>query len=208
MTGTGQPAIVAATANPAKLEELRLALARTGLELTLTARPADLGDVVEDADSLAGNARLKAEAVRAHTGETAMADDTGLFVDVLGGRPGVHSARFAGPDATDADNVALLLAEMDRAGRPNRAARFRTVLVVATADGRELVVEGVTEGTIAHTARGTNGFGYDPVFVPAGGGGATYAELPAAEKDRIGHRGRAVRALAGQLGAFLDGGGN
>jgi XTP/dITP diphosphohydrolase len=206
VAGTDQPEIVAATANPAKLEELRLALTRTGLAPTLAARPADLGDVVEDADTLVGNARLKAEAVRAHTGATAMADDTGLFVDVLGGRPGVHSARFAGPDATDADNVALLLAEMDRAGCPNRAARFRTVLVVAAADGRELVVEGVTEGNIADAARGTNGFGYDPVFMPAGGGGATYAELPASEKDRIGHRGRAVRALARQLGAFLDDG--
>lgn len=207
MTGVDQPQIVAATANAAKLEELRLALASTGLSFRLAARPADLGEVVEDADSLVGNARLKAEAVRSHTRATAMADDTGLFVDVLGGRPGVHSARFAGPDATDADNVALLLAEMARAGRPNRAARFRTVLVVAAADGRELVVEGVTEGTIADAARGTNGFGYDPVFMPAGGGGATYAELSAAEKDRIGHRGRAVRALAEQLGGFLDDGG-
>lgn len=197
--------IVAATANPAKLAELRLALGGTGLDVEILPRPDDLDDVDEHADTLVDNARLKARAVRDHTGRTALADDTGLFVDALDGAPGVRSARWAGPDATDADNVERLLAELAGVEPVRRTARFRTVLVVATADGRELVVEGVTEGIVTTGARGSGGFGYDPVFVPDGGGGSTYAEMGADEKARIGHRGRAVRELAARLGSFLSG---
>lgn len=197
--------IVAATANAAKLRELEVALAATGLDVAFAPRPADLGEVVENAPTLVGNARLKAEAVRDHTGRVALADDTGLFVDALGGAPGVHSARYAGADATDADNVVLLLDELAGVAGADRTARFRTVLVVSAPDGRELVVEGVTEGDIATEARGGGGFGYDPVFVPAGGGGATYAEMTPEDKDRVGHRGRAVRALAERLADFLGG---
>jgi XTP/dITP diphosphohydrolase len=111
----------------------------------------------------------------------------------------VWSARYAGEDATYADNVEKLVSEMAKAMRNARTARFRTVLVLAGADGSELTVDGVAEGVIADAPRGTEGFGYDPVFVPAGGGGRTFAEMTLAEKQRLSHRGRALRALAVRL---------
>ena len=153
----------------------------------------------ETGDTLLANARLKALALCAATGLAALADDTGLEVDALGGAPGVFSARYAGPDATYADNVDHLLTVMASVRRNARTARFRTVVVLARPDGSEAVAEGVVEGVIADAARGTSGFGYDPVFVPAGGGGRTFAEITLAEKQAISHRGRALRAMARQL---------
>ncbi|MCP4228137.1 MAG: hypothetical protein GY773_32715, partial [Actinomycetia bacterium] len=143
----------------------------------LQPRPSDLADVVEDAPDFEGNARLKAVAVCEATGAAAVSDDTGLEVDALGGAPGVLSARFAGADATVADNTRRLLTELDRVGAispANRTARFRTVVMVVWPDGSELVVEGVAEGRIATEPRGEGGFGYDPLFVPFDGDGVVW----------------------------------
>jgi XTP/dITP diphosphohydrolase len=189
--------VVLATANPDKARELADALA--GLELELVPRPAAVPDIEETGTTLLENARLKARALVAATGLAALADDTGLEVDALGGAPGVYSARYAGKGATYADNVVKLIDEMDAARRNARTARFRTVLVLAETDGTEIVVDGVAEGVIADAPRGDGGFGYDPVFVPAGGGGRTFAEMTRAEKHAVSHRGRALRALAARL---------
>jgi XTP/dITP diphosphohydrolase len=189
--------IVVATANPDKAREIVDALA--DLDIELIPRPASVPDVDETGTTLLDNARLKAEALRTATGHDALADDTGLEVDALGGAPGVWSARYAGEGATYADNVDKLVAEMAAARRNARTARFRTVLVLAGADGSELAVDGVAEGVIADAPRGTEGFGYDPVFVPAGGRGRTFAEMTLAEKQALSHRGRALRALAARL---------
>ncbi len=190
------PVVVCASANPHKVAEMSELL--TGV-VDLRPRPADVPDVVEDADTLVGNAQLKAAAICAATGLPAVADDTGLEVDALDGRPGVHSARFAGPGSVDADNRALLLRSL--AGGTDRSARFRTVAVVRWPDGREVVAEGVCEGAIADAERGERGFGYDSLFVPAEGDGRTFAEMTAAEKHAISHRGRAFRELATTLSA-------
>ena len=187
--------IVLATANPDKATELAALLE----DFEVLPRPTDLADVEETADTLEGNARLKAAAVMEATGELAVADDTGLEVDALGGRPGVWAARYAGPGATYADNVAKLLAELEGVPTPARAARFRTVAVALFDDGREIVADGVVEGTIAHVPRGVGGFGYDSVFVPDGGDGRTFAEMTPDEKAAVSHRGRALRALAARL---------
>jgi len=187
--------VVLATANPHKAAEIAPLLS----DFEVASRPPELADVDETADTLEGNARLKAEAVAAFTGELAVADDTGLEVEALNGRPGVWSARYAGEDATYADNVAKLLAELDGVDLAGRRARFRTVVVARSPDGREIVAEGAVDGHIAVAARGDSGFGYDSVFVPDDGDGRTFAEMTTAEKGAISHRGRALRALAGPL---------
>ncbi|HEX3621818.1 MAG TPA: RdgB/HAM1 family non-canonical purine NTP pyrophosphatase [Acidimicrobiales bacterium] len=192
--------LVLATANPDKLRELAALLED---EFDVAPRPADMGEVDETADTLEGNARLKAEAVVAATGEAALADDTGLEVDALGGRPGVYAARYAGPGATYADNVAKLLDELDGVPHQGRTARFRTVVVALFPHGGEIVAEGWVDGHIAEAARGTNGFGYDPVFVPDGGDGRTFAEMTTAEKGGVSHRGRALRALKAELAGLF-----
>ena len=185
--------LVCASANPHKVAEMEELLAGV---VDLWPRPAGLPDVVEDADTLEGNARLKAAAVAAATQRGAVADDTGLEVDALDGAPGVRSRRFAGEHATDADNRALLLARLAAVPEAERTARFRTVVMVCLPDGAEIVTEGVCEGTIAGAERGDRGFGYDPLFVPSDGDGRTFAEMTADEKHAISHRGRAMRALA------------
>ncbi len=187
--------VVLATANPHKAAEIAPLLS----DFEVVPRPTELADIDETADTLEGNARLKAEAVAEFTGELAVADDTGLEVDALGGRPGVWSARYAGEDATYSDNVAKLLAELDGVGPARRGARFRTVVVARAPDGREIVAEGTVDGHIAIAARGDSGFGYDSIFVPDHGDGRTFAEMTTAEKGAISHRGRALRALAGPL---------
>jgi len=187
--------LVLATANKDKAREIVDTL--SGFELI--PRPDDVPDVDETADTLEGNARLKAEALCKATGRPAVADDTGLEVEALDGRPGVYSARFAGPDATYADNVTKLLRDLTGVPPQRRRARFRTVALVSFPDGSEVVAEGAMDGTIATEARGTNGFGYDPVFVPGEGDGRTFAEMTLAEKQEVSHRGRAFRALAEKL---------
>jgi XTP/dITP diphosphohydrolase len=197
---TELPRLVCASANPDKVAEIALVL--DGL-VELVPRPADLPDVVEDAPDLEGNARLKAVAVCAATGAAAVSDDTGLEVDALGGAPGVLSARYAGDSASYQDNIDKLLAELERVGATTpeaRTARFRTVVMVVRPDGSEVVAEGCVEGAIAAASHGDGGFGYDPVFVPTGAGGRSFAEM-GDEKHEISHRGRALRVLAAALSA-------
>ena len=184
--------LVCASANPDKVAEMAEVLAGHAV---LLPRPAGLGEVVEDADDLLGNAMLKAVAVCEFAGAAALADDTGLEVDALGGEPGVRSARYAGPDASYAQNVARLLAELRDVPPSQRTARFRTVAVVQCPDGTGLTAEGVVDGVITTEPRGTGGFGYDSVFVPAEGDGRTFSEMGPAAKHAISHRGRALRAL-------------
>lgn len=190
--------LVVASANPDKVAEIAAIL---GDVVELVPRPADLADVVEDGDTLEANARLKAVAVATHAGAAAVADDTGLEIDALDGAPGVHSARFAGDDATYEDNVRKLLAELDGVPPERRTARFRTVAMVRTPDGGEVVGIGAVEGRIIDEPRGAGGFGYDPVFAPIEGDGRTFAEMSDDEKHEISHRGRAFRALAAALAA-------
>ena len=186
--------LVCASANPGKVAEIARLVPDW---VVLVPRPDDVGDVDETAPTLEGNAIIKAVEIANHTGEWALADDTGLIVDALGGEPGVRSARFAGDDATDADNRALLRARM--AGTAQRNARFRTVLALVHASGEMHVVSGECEGTIIDGERGTNGFGYDSMFVPSDGDGRTFAEMSPHEKDAVSHRARAL----GQLPALL-----
>ena len=190
--------IVLASANPDKAHEIRAII---GDAVELEPRPAHVPDVVEDGATLVDNARLKAVALCDATGLPALADDTGLEVDALGGAPGVWAARYAGEHASYNDNVAKLLGELDDVADAQRTARFRTVAMVRFPDGSELIGDGVVEGRIAREIRGDNGFGYDPVFVPIEGDGRSFAEMDAAEKHAISHRGRALRALAVQLNA-------
>jgi XTP/dITP diphosphohydrolase len=186
--------VVCASANPHKVAEM---VDLMGGIVEMVPRPNDVPDVVEDADTLVGNARLKAHAIMVATQMPALADDTGLFVDALDGEPGVHTARYAGSSATDADNRSKLLREL--AGK-SRDARFVTVALLCFPDGREIVAEGVCEGTIAESERGERGFGYDPLFIARDGDGRTFAEMTIEEKHVLSHRGRAFRALAAQLG--------
>lgn len=189
-----------ATKNKHKLEEMRHALADTGLELRSAFDIADLPEIEEDVDTLEGNALKKARETYRLTGLMSVADDTGLEVAALGGRPGVWSARYAGHGASYAQNVDKLLAEMAAYPDPaQRKARFRTVIAVAGPSG-EWIVEGECAGEILSERRGDGGFGYDPVFLPEGYG-RSFAEMTLDEKNEVSHRGRALRAFVGKLSA-------
>lgn len=183
---------VLASANPDKVAEIEAILSPAGI--ALVPRPADVPEVEETGETLLDNARLKAVALVEATGLPAVADDTGLAVDALDGAPGVRSSRYAGPTATYSDNVDKLLRSLDGVPDARRTARFETVALARFPDGSEVVATGAVEGRISARPRGDGGFGYDPVFVPAGWD-RTMAELSAEEKDRISHRGRAFRAL-------------
>lgn len=194
---------VLASANPDKVREIAAIL---GPDFVLEPRPTEVPEVVEDGETLEENARLKAVAISNATGLPALADDTGFEVEALGGQPGVRAARFAGEDASYADNVARVLVELERVGAvmaAQRRARFRTVALAHFPDGREVVCEGTIEGTVALAPRGTGTFGYDPVFIPDDADGSagerTFAEMTADEKHSVSHRGRAFRALAARL---------
>ncbi len=156
-------------------------------------------DVEETGATLEANARIKAVGLAGAYGIDAIADDTGLEVDALGGAPGVRSARYSGEDANPARNVEKLLHELAGVEPARRAARFVTVALARFTAGDELVVRGEVEGTITVSPRGTSGFGYDPVFQPREGDGRTFAEMSAEEKHALSHRGRAFRALAAAL---------
>jgi XTP/dITP diphosphohydrolase len=182
--------LVCASANPDKVIEIAAIL--DGV-VDLLPRPPGVPDVVEDADTLIGNARLKAAAICAAADLPAVSDDTGLFVEALGGAPGVYAARFAGPDATYADNRSKLLHALE--GSDNRRASFVSAVVVRWPDGREIAVEGVCRGTIADRELGDRGFGYDPIFVPDDGDGRSFSEMSDIEKNKISHRARALHAL-------------
>ena len=182
--------LVCASANPDKVLEIAAIL--DGV-VELLPRPAEVPDVVEDADTLIGNARLKAAAICTAAGLPAVSDDTGLFVDAIGGAPGIYAARFAGEDATYADNRAKLLHELR--DTENRSARFVSAVMVVWPDGRELAVEGVCPGTIATSELGDRGFGYDAVFIPDDGDGRSFAQMSDDEKNQVSHRARAFHAL-------------
>jgi XTP/dITP diphosphohydrolase len=185
---------VLATANPHKVLEMRAVMKPLGIELL--DRPADVDEVDETGDTLEANALSKARALVMATQCAAIADDTGLFVDALDGRPGVRSARYAGEAASYDDNVAKLLDELE--GVETRGARFVTVIAVAYPDGTSFCVEGELKGTIARSRAGDQGFGYDPVFVPEDGG-RTLAELTPQQKNATSHRARALRELSEEL---------
>ena len=185
--------LIVASRNPDKIAELRHALAGLDLEVRSAADYPAVPEVEENGQTLAENALLKARAVFRATGSLSLADDTGLEVDALGGAPGVHSGRYAGPEQSYARNLAKLLDRMAGVPADRRGARFRTVAAIVFPDGREELVEGVCEGRILEAPRGAGGFGYDPIFlVPEIG--MTFAELTLEQKDRLSHRGRAMRA--------------
>ncbi len=185
--------VVVASKNPHKIAEVEAVLEKMVPPWEIV-RGLVWPDVEETEPTLEGNAALKAVAVAESTGLPAVADDTGLEVDALGGRPGVFSARFAGPEATYDENVDRLLAELEDAD--DRAARFRTAVAFVVPGSGPLVVEGTVEGTITTERRGTGGFGYDPVFAV---GGRTYAEMSDDEKNQTSHRARALQALVAAL---------
>ncbi len=198
--------IVVATRNEGKLRELDALLRPLGHEPISLADAGVRGEVVEDAPTFRGNAEKKARAAMAATGLTALADDSGLEVDALGGAPGVHSARFAGPgrDHDDAANNERLLRELADVPTDLRSARFRCALCWLEPGGRRLLVEGACEGRIAAAPRGRGGFGYDPLFLVEDGGHEgtrTMAELSMLEKNVVSHRARALAALVAALRA-------
>lgn len=196
--------IVLATRNNGKIEEIKTILQDSNLkgavEITSLLDYPDIPEIIEDGKTFAENARKKAIAVARYTGLTAIADDSGLEVEALGGAPGVWSARFAGEGATDADNIRKLLGLLNRIPDEKRGARFVCVIALATPEGQMSLVEGECRGMITNDARGTSGFGYDPVFlVPSYG--KTFAELGAGVKNKISHRAIAL----GKLFSLLEG---
>jgi XTP/dITP diphosphohydrolase len=196
MTNTSK--VVLATRNPHKLSEMQAVLADAAIELHSAFDFAELQEVVEDGDTFEANALKKARYTHQMTGLPSLADDTGLEVEALGGAPGVYSARYAGEDATYAQNVERLLFDLDRHERRqfqtvSRRAQFRTVIAYVS-DMEELVFEGICVGQITRDIRGEGGFGYDPVFMPLGYQ-ITFAEMDSHVKNKISHRGKAIREL-------------
>ncbi len=193
--------IVVATRNRKKVDEIARMLDGTGIKLLTLDEAGECPEVVEDAPDFRGNALKKAREISSCTQRAALADDSGLVVDALGGSPGVFSARYAGPEATDLDNYSKLLRELEGVPTGKRGARFVCCLALVLPDGEEFVFDGVCEGVIAEKKMGQSGFGYDPVFIPEGHE-RSFAEMSPQEKDSMSHRGRAIRAFAEFL---LDG---
>ena len=192
-----------ATTNANKAREIREILATAGLDVELLDRPDSAAEVEETEATLLGNARLKAASLVRETGMAAIAEDTGIEVEALGGAPGVRSARFAGEPPDEQANVDKVLAELaGRHGPEQRRARFVTVAVAMWPDGTEVSAEGVVDGWIAEQRRGNGGFGYDPVFIPLELDGRTFGEIAEESPDAkhaLSHRGRAFRALGEKL---------
>ncbi len=188
--------LVFATSNPGKLVELQGLLGQQLIVQSLKDFPA-IGGIPETADTFEGNAELKARAVATATGRWALADDSGLAVDALDGRPGVYSARYA---PTDAERIAKLLVELE--GVQQRTARFVCVLCLCSPTGEVTFARGTCEGSIGHTPKGSHGFGYDPIFLLPDG--QTLAELTSAQKSGLSHRGQAFRALLPTLQALAQ----
>ncbi|MBI4374304.1 MAG: XTP/dITP diphosphatase [Deltaproteobacteria bacterium] len=186
--------LVIATRNRGKFEEISQSLSGIHLDLIPLWEFSDIPQVAEDQPTFRGNAIKKAREICRQTGLPALADDSGLVVDALGGRPGVFSARFAGENASDEENLKKLLKELEKVPLEKRSARFTCVLALKFPDGREFIVEEACQGRIALEPRGEGGFGYDPVFLLPGLG-KTMAEISPSEKNQISHRGRALRKM-------------
>ena len=199
--------VVLATRNAHKLDELRRILAAHGLDIDLrsVADFANAPEVPETESTFAGNALLKARAICAATGLPAVADDSGLCVDALNGMPGILSARWAGGHGDDAANLRLVLDQLSDTPDTRRGAAFVCAAAVVLPDGTERAVEGSVDGSIIREPRGDGGFGYDPIFVPTGYA-LTFAQIPAAEKDAMSHRGRALQQVAPVLRDLLAAG--
>jgi XTP/dITP diphosphohydrolase len=195
--------IVFATGNEGKVREVREMLDGMGIELVSLSDYAHVPEIVEDGKSFLENALKKAKIISEFTGETVLADDSGLQVDTLGGEPGIYSARYAGESATDEENNAALLTKLKNISQEKRTAFFCCVLVLYRADGRYDYFEGKWNGQIIEERRGNNGFGYDPIFfVPELK--KTAAELPAEIKNKVSHRGQAFAKLKKALGGKLN----
>jgi XTP/dITP diphosphohydrolase len=203
MTDAG---FVLATRNQKKLAELCRILAASRVDVSVTglSEYPDMPEVAETGATFTENALLKARAVVAHTGRPAVAEDSGLCVDALNGMPGVLSARWAGTHGDDDANLRLVLAQLADVPPGRRGAHFACVAALVLPSGRDHVTEGTVSGRIIGAPRGTNGFGYDPIFVPASSE-LTTAEMSPEAKDAISHRGRALRALAPVVAALLGG---
>ena len=193
--------LVLATRNPGKISEIKALL--PGVRVAPAASFTGCPEPEETGRTFEENALIKARAVSLYTGKTALADDSGLEVDALDGAPGVHSARYAGRDPTDQDNIRRLLGALDGISDAERTARFRCVMAVVVPDGRTWTVEGACEGRILQAPRGDAGFGYDPLFVPEGYEN-TFAELDAGVKNRISHRALALQRIADVLKSLAD----
>jgi XTP/dITP diphosphohydrolase len=199
------PRIAIASRNPHKLREIERICADWPVAwLTIVNHDGPWPDVQEPFDTYLDNALVKARSVASALGEPALADDSGIEVDALGGKPGPRSARFAGEDATDEQNLQAMMQALAGIPESGRSARYRCVAAVVWPDGRAIHADGICEGALVGKRRGTGGFGYDPIFVPAGWE-ETMAELQPEQKDRIGHRGRAMRALRHLLSESSEG---
>jgi XTP/dITP diphosphohydrolase len=202
----GGARLILATRNPGKLAELRRILESSGVDVTVTDLEdcPDMPEVAETGATFTENALLKARAVAAHTGLPAVAEDSGLCVDVLNGMPGVLSARWSGRHGDDQANIRLLLGQLADVPAGRRGAHFAAAAALVLPSGAEHVTEGAVSGWITDAPRGTHGFGYDPIFVP-GSSTRTTAQMSPEEKDAISHRGRALRAMAPIIAALLGG---
>ena len=188
--------LVLATRNAKKLAELDRLLASAGLDVEILGSDAfsDLPEIEETGSTFAENSLIKARAVAAHTGLIAIADDSGLCVDALDGQPGIYSARWAGPGATDESNLDLVLEQIRDVEPAQRTAHFACAAALVLPSGQEYVVQGQVNGVLLTQRRGVGGFGYDPIFLPDGFE-ITTAEMTSDQKDAISHRGQAMRAL-------------
>ncbi len=193
--------LVVASHNNGKIQEIRAMLEKLDIEVLGISDIITIKDIKEDADTLEGNAKIKAEYMHDKVGGYTLADDTGLFVEALDGKPGVHTARFAGEHCTDQENRDKMLEVLK--GQKNRNAVFKTVLVLIDEHGKEYIVEGICEGSIAEKEIGNRGFGYDKLFIPKGYN-ETFSQLDLEEKNKISHRAKALLKLKELLVDILD----
>ena len=194
---------VIATKNKGKLKELQNLLSDFGLEIVSLDEFDEIGEIVEDGDTFFENAMKKARTVAERTGLLAIADDSGLEVDCLNGRPGIYSARFAGENCSDQDNNQKLLSEMKDVPAEKRGAQFRCVIVAYHPDGKWVSAEGICRGTIGFEPVGDQGFGYDPLFIPEGED-RTMAQMTREEKNKISHRGKALQDLKSKIEQIIE----
>lgn len=194
--------LILATRNPGKVREIVAIYAQLDVDLRSLADYPEIPQIREEGTTYADNAAAKARTVALGMGVVALADDSGIEVDALGGAPGVHSARFLGPSATDSERNARILLLLEGIPPERRTARYRAAIAVARPDGTVRVFDGICEGRVAVASRGTAGFGYDPIFMPEAAQ-QTIAEIPPKAKNRISHRARALRAAEPYLREIL-----